>query len=69
MSDKDNGLYKKYDVKKLSNPNKFVDCMVLEFDDPVARVGLAAYAEAAHNAGYKTLAADIRGKLYMERER
>ena len=45
MSDKNEGLIRKYEVTKLSNPTKKIDAIVLEFDDPIARVGMAARKE------------------------
>lgn len=63
MSDKNKGLYHKYNVTKLSNPNKVVDCIVLEFDDPIARIGIEAWAVAMEEAGYDALASDVADKL------
>lgn len=62
VSDKDTGLYKKYEVKKISNPEKALDCIVLEFDDPNAREGIFAFADACERDGYQQLADDLRGK-------
>lgn len=56
---KDKGLYKKYEVKKLSNPEKHIDAIVLEFDDPISRRGLRRYASALRNNGFESLARDI----------
>ena len=52
MSDKNLGIYKKYDVTKISNPTKKMDCIVLEFDDPIARVALRKWAEEMIANGY-----------------
>jgi hypothetical protein len=48
---KQEGLVKKFEVTKLSNPEKKLDCIVLEFDDPIARRGIQAWAEAMLEAG------------------
>ncbi len=63
MSQKLSGLYKKYEVKKITNPQKKVDCIVLEFDDPIERKGIVAFAAAAYHEGYKQLAFDLWDKL------
>lgn len=56
---KELGLIQKYEVKKLTNPNKKMDCVVLEFDDPIARVGIRAFAKALEQEGYSALAVDL----------
>lgn len=63
MSDKEQGLYQKYEVKKLSNPGKKIDCIVLEFDDENARPAIAAFADKVELEGYQSLADDLRAKL------
>ena len=60
---KQEGLVKKFEVTKLSNPEKKLDCIVLEFDDPIARRGIQAWAEAMLEAGYHRCAAEVLGKL------
>jgi hypothetical protein len=65
MNTKD-GLFKKYEVTKLSNPEKKVDAIVLEFDDPIARVGIAAWAHQMKNMGYEQVYLDIMEKLDKE---
>jgi len=62
MQEKEKGLYEKYEVTKLTNPNKELDCVVLEFDDPVQRKGIRAFAEAAADEGYHRLAWDLDRK-------
>lgn len=57
------GLFKKYSVTKISNPEKDVDAIVLEFDDPIARVGIIAWAEEMYKNGYQQVHADIISKL------
>ena len=56
---KDKGLFKKYEVTKISNPSKEVDAIVLEFDDAISRVALRKYSSILRNAGYNQLADDI----------
>lgn len=63
MADKKEGLVQKFEVTKLSNPNKKVDAIVLEFDDPIARQGIHAWAEAMMEAGYYRCAAETFAKL------
>lgn len=64
MSEKEKGLYGKYEVKKITNPTKELDCIVLEFDDPNARYGIYHFAIKCHNEGYQQLAADIYRKTF-----
>ena len=56
---KDTGLFKKYEVTKISNPTKEVDAIVLEFDDVLSRTALRKYSSILRNAGYMELANDI----------
>jgi len=63
VSEKQKGLYRKYLVQKLTDPEKKLECVVLEFDDPVARVAILAFARAAQVAGYRLLAEDLHRKL------
>lgn len=63
MGLKTEGLISKYEVKKINNPNKNLDCIVLEFDDPIARQGIYAWAEAMNKAGYSKCAAQVFAKL------
>lgn len=63
MNDKNSGLYQKYVVQNITNPTKKVDAIVLEFDDPLSRVGIAAFAEACDKHGFHLLSLDIRKKL------
>lgn len=57
------GLFKKYEVTKLSNPDKPLDCIVLEFDDPIARVGIKAWAKEMRAKGYERVYEDVIEKL------
>ncbi len=63
MREQNKGLYQKYEVKKLTNPAKEIDCIVLEFDDPIARIGIAAWADEMERFGYISAANDAREKL------
>ena len=67
---KDRGLYKKYQVTKLTNPEKNIDAIVLEFDDKLSRVALIEYAKILSDNGYSYLASDILCKVeeYNEKE-
>lgn len=63
MTSKSQGLMPKYEVKKLTNPSKELDCIVLEFDDPIARFAIKAFASRCAQEGYDQLARDIIFKL------
>lgn len=55
------GLTHKYDVRRVDGkPVRW--CFVLEDTDPLARVALVAYAEAARLAGYSELADGLLAK-------
>lgn len=62
------GLYKKYEVVKTHNPTKKIDCIVLEFDDPISRVGIKAWAREMLKAGYIQVAMDTEAKLRKAEE-
>lgn len=69
MSDKrSQGIELRYEVKKLTNPGKELDCLVLEFDDPIARVGITAWADEMFRQGYFKIAAQIYSKLVRYEE-
>lgn len=66
MSDKQRGIYAKYEVTRTdgsSRPGeKHADCRYFVLDlghDPLARGALRAYAGAASEAGYEALAHDL----------
>lgn len=61
--EKEKGLYQKFSVTKLSNPNKVVDAIVLEFDDPIARQAIAFWSIVMMGCGYLKVASDTLGKL------
>lgn len=66
--DQDRGLYEKYYVER--NDGKPIErgCIVLEWDDPNGRVGIAAFAQAVREDGYKQLACDLEAGLKGESE-
>jgi len=68
MKDKNTGMYRKYEVKRLNDETgKLKDCefFVLDLDyDKFAVPALKAYAEACKKE-YPKLAADIESKLYV----
>lgn len=63
MEDKSRGLYKKYEVKKVGSPKKQVDAIVLEFDDPIARKGIEAWAVEMRYRGFEKVYAEAMFKL------
>lgn len=60
--DRDKGLYQKYKVKKISNPKKQIDAIVLEFDDPIARVAIKAWADEMYKNGFHVCASETLSK-------
>ena len=56
------GLYKKYKASRVDG-KKIGDAIVLEFKDPIARVGINAWATAMRQAGYFEVFKDIIQKL------
>lgn len=63
MREKEKGLYEKYYVERTDGKNIDGGCIVLEWSDPIARVGIAAFSQAVRNAGYKALADDLDYEL------
>ena len=66
--EKSKGLYQKYVVKKINNPDKEIDCVVLEFDDPIARDGIWAWCGAMKRNGFVKCAEDTMKKLDSYRD-
>lgn len=67
------GLAAKFRVERVDPEaqERHKDCWVFVLDprhDPLARVALKAYADAAKKAGYIALSADLRRKLYNTRD-
>ena len=60
---KDKGLLIKYEVTKVSEPNKQINCIVLEFEDPIARVGIKSWAEEMGKNGYIRLEEEVLGVI------
>lgn len=56
---KDKGFFRKYKVKKLSNPTKEMHGIFLEFDDPIARKGIRAWAKTMAANGYSKCANQV----------
>lgn len=54
---KTRGLYRKYNVER-TDGKPVKEAIVLEFDDPSARVGIRAWVEAVRQDGYGELAED-----------
>lgn len=59
---KEKGLYKKYNVSR-TDGKPVGDCIVLEFEDSVARDGIAAWADSLRRQGYKQLSIEVWHKL------
>lgn len=57
------GLESRYHVKKLGNLDKKIDCIVLEFDDPIARVGIKAWIKEMRAQGFERVYEDVIEKL------
>lgn len=60
-------LEKRYEIKKLSNPEKQVEAIVLEFDDPIARLAIGVWAETMYQKGYSQVARDTWDRLAATR--
>jgi len=52
-----------YTVRKVTNPKKEIDAIVLEFDDPIARKGIYHWAIEMMAQGYKDCGHQVLGKL------
>ncbi len=63
--EKEKGLYGKFFVQKINNPDKKIDCIVLEFDDPIARIGIEAWGKECIIKGYKKLGHEVLEKLKL----
>lgn len=57
------GLFKKYSVTKINNPDKSVDAIVLEFDDPIARKAIRYWGKVMGENGYEQVEYDVNQKL------
>jgi hypothetical protein len=63
MSDKDRGLFQKYEVERTDGkPVQWA--FVLEDKDPLVVPALGAYAASARQAGYWALAQDLEEKIH-----
>lgn len=70
MSDKDRGIYRKYHVERLNDPDgKHDECGYFVLDprhDPIARHALNAYWQEARRQGYEQLAVELRDWVAVE---
>ena len=57
------GLIKKYQVERMDGKPMPEGCIVLEWKDPNARVGIAAFSRRVRRCGYEKLADDLDSKL------
>jgi len=64
MDNKEEGLYAdKYSVLRLDGKPIKDGCIVLEWDDKLARQGIKAFASAVTSAGYLKLGNDLKSRL------
>ena len=63
MSEKNKGLYHKYDVFKAGTNQRVSDCIVLKFDDPIAENAIRAWALSMRANGYSQVADDVEAVL------
>lgn len=59
------GLENRYEVKKIANPTKKIDGIVLEFDDPLSRAAILQWANTMRSAGYRIVHMDVLRKLQI----
>jgi len=57
------GLEERFEIKKLTNPDKKVVAIVLEFDDPIARKAIEKYANFMLGANFELVYKDLIKKL------
>jgi hypothetical protein len=60
---RDQGLFQKYKVARVDQKPITDGCIVLEWKDPNARKGIAAFSEAVRSDGYFALADGLDQKL------
>ena len=60
---KNKGLYQKYRVERTDGKPMPEGCIVLEWKDPNARIGIAAFSRRVRRKGYRKLADDLDAKL------
>lgn len=63
MGNKNTGLYNKYTVRRNDLKDIPLGCVVLEWKDPLARMGIRAFSTAVRLAGYIRLADDLDARL------
>jgi len=64
VKNKERGLYQKYNVER-TDGKPCGDCIVLEFRDPNARLGIKAFSRRVRRQGYIPLADDLDEQCYM----
>jgi len=63
VGNQEKGLFKKYHVERVDEKEMPEGCIVLEWKDPNARVGIAAFSRRVRRQGYTRLADDLDDKL------
>lgn len=63
MGDRSVGLIKKYSVERTDGKPMPLGCIVMEWKDPNARKGIAAFSAAVRADGYTALADDLDAHL------
>lgn len=63
LPEKKRPLYGKYKVQKIEKPDNLIDCIVLEWSDPIARVAIKSWAQEMKNKGYLKCACDVFERL------
>lgn len=63
---KEPGLIPKYIVARKSGRDVGA-CIVLEFNDPISRIGITAWAKAMRQAGYEAVYQDVIKQLRITR--
>lgn len=69
--EKDRGLYRKYEVRRVEDPaGKHEQCFYYVLDlvhDPIALEALSVYARIAREHGYESLADDLDNVVHSRR--
>lgn len=63
MDDKKRGIYAKYIVDRVDGKDIPNGCVVLEFNDPIARPAILNWANRMLDAGYEQVYIDVIAKL------
>ena len=59
---KERGLYNKYNVTR-TDGKSIGEAIILEFKDPIARIGIQAWANEMFAKGYTSVYYDVQEKL------